>query len=134
MLLAILLGGLGALEGPEEERGQPRVLLQRAGGGVAAAEHLLQRGVAHHLPDLLQVLWQADLAALGGLHYPVAAEDLERWHDAGEDQVGAANALALQTLEPGGDAGWELAQDIGPVADWGVLGPRTTDEVDAGGQ
>ena len=42
--------------------------------------------------------------AIGGLDLRVAAEDLQRWADAGEDQVGAAHTLALQALHPVADA------------------------------
>ena len=45
-----------------------------------------------------------------------AGDQLERRSDAGEDQVGATNALVLQPLHPAGDTRREFAQDIGPVS------------------
>ena len=128
-----------ALERPEEERREPRVLLDGAGRAVAGlglggAEHLREGAAAHDLPDLLQVLGERDLAPVGGLDLRVAAEDLERRADAGEDEVGAADAFALQALHPVADARRQLAQDVGPVADRRVVGTRAADEVDAGGE
>ena len=128
-----------ALERPEEERREPRVLLDGAGRAVAGlglggAEHLGEGAPAHDLPDLLQVLGERDLAPVGGLDLRVAAEDLERRADAGEDEVGAADAFALQALHPVADAVRQLAQDVGPVADRRVVGARAADEVDAGGE
>ena len=55
---------------------------------------------AHHFPDFLQVLGERDLASLRGLDLCVAAEDLERRPDAGEDEVRAADAFALEALHP----------------------------------
>ena len=128
-----------ALERPEEERREPRVLLDGAGRAVAGlglggAEHLREGAPAHDLPDLLQVLGERDLAPVGGLDLRVAAEDLKRRADAGEDEVGAADAFALQALHPVADAVRQLAQHVGPVAHRGVVGARAADEVNAGGE
>ena len=128
-----------ALERPEEQRREPRVLLDGAGRAVAGlglggAEHLGEGAAAHDLPDLLQVLGERDLAPVGGLDLRVAAEDLERRADAGEDEVGAAHAFALQALHPVADALRQLAQDVGPVADRRVVRARAADEMDAGGE
>ena len=55
---------VGALERPEKERREPRVLLDGAGRAVAGlglggAEHLRRARAAHDLPDLLEVLARA---------------------------------------------------------------------------
>ena len=134
-------GGVGGrrLQRPEEERRQSRVLLQRAGEAVARlrlrrAKYALKRGAADDLPDLLQVLRQADRAPIGGLDGAVAAEDLQGGADAGEHEIGAADALALQALHPVGDALRQLAQHVGPVADGRVARPGAADEVNAGSE
>src|SRR5262245_60730655 len=59
-----------ALERPEEERREPRVLLDGAGGAVAGfglggAEHLSESASPHDFPDLLHVLRKRDLAPFG---------------------------------------------------------------------
>ena len=67
-----VLGGSvfsGALQRPEEERGEAGVLLQRTRHAVASlrlgrAQHLLQGLAADDLPDLFQVLRQPDRDAL----------------------------------------------------------------------
>ena len=110
LVVRFLLGVIGAgilhaftirgLERPEEERREPRVLLDRARGAVArlglgGAEHLRERTAADDFPDLGQVLVELDLAPLGGLDLRVTAEDLKRWANAGEDEVRATHAFIL---------------------------------------
>ena len=128
-----------ALERPQEERREPRVLLDGAGGavpglGLGSAEHLCEGAPAHSLPDLLEVLGKRHLAAVGGLDLRVAAEDLERRADAGEDEVGAADALPLQALHPVADTVRQLAKYVGPVAHLRVVRAWAADEMDAGGE
>src|SRR5262249_51204291 len=72
---------LGGLDCPEEERRQPRVLLNGARGTVAglrvgSAQNFRQRAAAYRLPDFRQILVELDLAALGILDFRVPAEDL----------------------------------------------------------
>ena len=139
VLFLIFCNRGGALERPQEERGQAGVLFQCSGQAVArlrlcGAENLLQRGATDDLPDFLQVIGQADYIAFGSFDGAVAAENFECWADAGEDQIGTTDAFALQALDPVGDADRQFAQDIGPVADGGVLGAGAADEVDAGGE
>ena len=110
------------MKGPEEQGGEPRVLLDGACcsavscAGFDGAEHLGQRAAANHLPDLLQILGQADLAPVSALDLNVAAEDFERRPDAGKDEVCATHAFALQPLHPVANAVRQSTQHIGPVS------------------
>ena len=128
-----------ALERPEEERREPRVLLDGPRGTVArfairGAQHLGESTPPHDLPDLLQVLGECNLAPFGGLDLRVAAEDLERRSNACEDEVCAADPFTLEALHPVANPVRQLAQDVGPVAYCCFVGARAADEVDAGGQ
>ena len=138
---ALIVGhfAVRALQRPQKKRGEPRVLLDGTCGAVArpslgGTEHLGEGAPAHDLPHLLQILGQADLPPIGGLDLGVTAEDFERWPDAGEDEVGAAHAFALQALHPVADALGQLAQHLGPVADRCIVRARTANEVNASGE
>ena len=102
--------------------------------GLRSAQHLFEGLASHDLPHLLQVLGQANLAALRRLHTGVTAVDFQRGPDAGEDQIRAPDSLFLQPLHPVGDALRQLAENVGPIADWRIFGPRAADEMDAGFQ
>ena len=126
VLLLIFCNRGGALERPQEERGQAGVLFKCAGQaitrlGLCGAEHLLQRGATDDLPDFLQVIGQADYIALGGFDGAVAAENFERWTDAGEDQIGTTDAFALQALDPVSDAESAVRAGHRPSHRWGRL-------------
>src|SRR5208337_980668 len=64
----------------------------------------------------------------------VATIDFEGRPDTGEDEVGTAHAFLLKTRHPVGHAFRQLAENLAPVADGGILGARATDEMNASRQ
>ena len=129
-----------ALEGPEEQRGQSGVFFERARQAVARlrfrrAKHLLKGRPTNDLPDLFQVLGKADLAALSGLHRAVAAEDFQARVRCRRTLDPRRGCLRPASAPSSPRRGAEVpVQDIGPVADRGVLKPWAADEVDAGSE
>ena len=60
---------------------------------------------------------EGDLSFLGVHDLGVSADRLPGRPDAGEDEIGTANAFFLQTVHPVGDAVRQFAEYLAPVAD-----------------
>ena len=130
---------LSALKRPEEQRRQAGVFFEGtrhavASGCFSRTENLLERRAAHDLPDLFQILRQADFSAIRRLHGPIAAEDFQCRTDAGKYEISAAHAFALQVLHPVGDTQGQFPEHIGPLADGSIVLTRAANQMNAGGQ
>src|SRR5713101_1020877 len=101
--------GRGRLNCPKEQRGQPGIFFEGSSGAItrasfSGAEYLAKRRAADDLPHVgeeaplvrfgcLGVAAKRNFPAFGILNMSVATVDLHRRPDAGEDQIGAADAF-----------------------------------------
>ena len=113
----------------------PRLCLRRA-------QDLFEREASYGLPHVGEkaaLVWfrggwvpaQGNLTAFSILHAAVPAVDFHRRSYAGEHEVCAPHALALEPLHPVASPAWQIAVYIGPITDGGAAS-RSYHEVNRG--